>query len=43
MKLDFLTSLQQLGPCGLRPVIDTLSDSYPVMVFGFGRKAASNE
>ncbi|MRJ40787.1 MULTISPECIES: hypothetical protein [Idiomarina] len=34
MKLDFLTSLQQLGPCGLRPVIDTLSDSYSVMAFG---------
>jgi hypothetical protein len=33
MKLDFLTSLEGLGPCGLRPVIDTLSDTYPVMVF----------
>lgn len=33
MKLDFLKSLQELQPCGLRPVIDTLSDSYPVMAF----------
>lgn len=33
MKLDFLKSLAELGPCGMRPVIDVLSDTYPVMAF----------
>lgn len=33
MKLDFLKSLSELGPCGLRPIIDTLNDTCPAMAF----------
>lgn len=33
MKLDFLKTVQQLGPCGLRPIIEVLNDTYPIMAF----------
>ncbi|RAK01650.1 hypothetical protein [Aliidiomarina maris] len=42
MKLDFLKSLAELQPCGLRPIIDVLSDSYPVMAFSEWKELAIN-
>lgn len=42
MKLEFLISLEQLQPCGLRPVIDTLSDSFPVMAFSDWKSLATD-
>jgi len=33
MKLDFLKTLQEVQPCGLRAVIEPLDESYPVMAF----------
>ncbi len=33
MKLDFLKTLQEVQPCGLRAIIEVLDESYPVMAF----------
>jgi len=33
MKLDFLKTLDEIGACGLRRVIETLEESYPLMSF----------
>lgn len=40
MKFDFLKTLQAVQPCGLRPIIEPLSDSYPVMAFSDWKELA---
>lgn len=40
MKLDFLKTLQEVQPCGLRPVMDILDESYPVMAFSDWKELA---
>lgn len=40
MKLDFLKTLNEQQPCGLRAVIEPLSDSYPVMAFSDWKELA---
>lgn len=40
MKLDFLKTLQELQPCGLRPIIEPLNDTYPVMAFSEWKSVA---
>ena len=38
--LDFLKTLQEVQPCGLRPVMDILDESYPVMAFSDWKELA---
>ncbi|MAF76460.1 MAG: hypothetical protein CMF17_11535 [Idiomarinaceae bacterium] len=40
MKLDFLKTLQEVQPCGLRPVMEILDESYPVMAFSDWKELA---
>lgn len=40
MKLDFLKTLQEVQPCGLRAVIEPLDESYPVMAYSDWKELA---
>lgn len=40
MKLDFLKTLQEVQPCGLRAVIEPLDESYPVVAFSDWKELA---
>lgn len=40
MKLDFLKTLQEVQPCGLRAVIEPLGESYPVMAYSDWKELA---
>lgn len=41
MKLDFLKTLQEVQPCGLRAVIEPLDESYPVMAYSDWKELAA--
>jgi len=40
MKLDFLKTLQEVQPCGLRAVIEPRGESYPVMAYSDWKELA---
>jgi len=40
MKLDFLKTLQEVQPCGLRAIIEVLDESYPVMAYSDWKELA---
>lgn len=42
MKLDFLKTLKEQEPCGLRAVIDPMSDTHPVMAFSDWKELAND-